>query len=137
MTSIEFAKMIGVSQSMVSRAMNDSPLVSSEKREYIKKKAMEYGFVLNSQAQSLRTKRTGTVAILIPEHFKGMSISIGLACFYDAIEKELVKYGYDIMVIYDKYRDARWHSVWSRKEGQRDKETIDAIKKEKKNIAGW
>ena len=102
MTSIEFAKMIGVSQSMVSRAMNDSPLVSSEKREYIKKKAMEYGFVLNSQAQSLRTKRTGTVAILIPEHFKGMSISIGLACFYDAIEKELVKYGYDIMVIYDK-----------------------------------
>ena len=37
------------------------------------------------------------------------------------------------MVIYDKYRDARWHSVWSRKEGQRDKETIAAIRKEKKN----
>ena len=37
------------------------------------------------------------------------------------------------MVIYDKYRDARWHSVWSRKEGQRDKETIGAIRKEKKN----
>lgn len=101
MTSIEFAKMIGVSQSTVSRAMNDSNLVSKEKREYIKKKAQEYGFVLNSQAQSLKTKKTGTVAILIPEHFKGMSVSIGLACFYDVIQKELVKYGYDIMVIHD------------------------------------
>ena len=35
MTSKEFAKLIGVSQATVSRAMNDSELVPEAKRKYI------------------------------------------------------------------------------------------------------
>ena len=37
------------------------------------------------------------------------------------------------MVLYEKYQDARWHTVWDRKEGSRDKETLDRIRAEKKN----
>ena len=101
MTSKEFAKLIGVSQSTISRAMNNSGLVSEERRNYIQKKALEYGFVLNSQARSLKTNRTGTVGILFPKHFSGMHQNLSLAYLYDLVQKELRKYGYDVMVVYD------------------------------------
>ena len=48
MTSRDFAKLIGVSQSTVSRALNNSDLVTPEKKEYILRKAREYNFQLNS-----------------------------------------------------------------------------------------
>ena len=101
MTSKEFAKIIGVSQSTISRAMNDSELVTLEKREYIQQKAEEYGFVLNSQARSLKTNRTGTVGILFPKHFVGMHATLGLAYLYDLVQRELRRHGYDVMVVYE------------------------------------
>ena len=54
LTSKEFAKMLNVSQSTVSRALSGSNQVSEETRRYISQKAEEVGFVLNSQAQSLK-----------------------------------------------------------------------------------
>lgn len=102
MTSREFAKLIGVSQSTVSRAMNNSDLVPEEKRRYIHQKAREFGFVLNSQAKSLRTQRTGTIGILFPKHFVSMSANMMLAHLYDCIQKEMHNYDYDIMVVYYK-----------------------------------
>jgi len=101
-TSREFAKLIGVSQSTVSRAMNNSDLVPEEKRKYIHQKAKEYGFVLNNHAKSLRTRRTGTIGILFPKHFVGMSSNMMLAHLYDSIQREMHNYDYDIMVIHYK-----------------------------------
>ena len=37
------------------------------------------------------------------------------------------------MAIYDGYEDARWHTVWDRKEGSRDPATLDRIRKAKAN----
>lgn len=101
MTSKEFAEIIGVSQSTISRALNNNSQISVERREFIQKKAEEYGFVLNSQARSLKTNRTGTVGILFPKHFIGMSSNIGLAHLYDLVQAELSKYDYDVMVVYE------------------------------------
>lgn len=101
LTSKEFAKLIGVSQPTISRAMNDSDQVSAEKKEYIRQKAAEYGFVLNSQARSLKTNRTGTVGILFPKHFISMNANLMLAHLYDCVQLELSRFGYDIVVIYD------------------------------------
>lgn len=102
MTSRDFAKLIGVSQSTVSRALNHSDLVPEEKRRYILQKAREYGFVLNSQAKSLRTQRTGTIGILFPKHFVSTTANMMQAFLYDCIQKEMHKYDYDIMVVYYK-----------------------------------
>lgn len=102
MTSRDFAKLIGVSQSTVSRALNNSDLVPEEKRRYILQKAREYGFVLNSQAKSLRTQRTGTIGILFPKHFVSTTANMMQAYLYDCIQKEMHKYDYDIMVVYYK-----------------------------------
>lgn len=100
MTSKEFAKLIGVSQPTVSRALNNSDLVPEEKKNYIIQKAKEYGFELNSQAKSLRTKRTNTIGILFPKHFKGLRKGLMLAKVYDWIQAEMSHYDYDIMVVY-------------------------------------
>lgn len=101
MNSKEFAKIVGVSQSTVSRALNDSPLISEKKKAYIKQKAQELGFVLNSQARSLKINRTDTIGILFPKHFVGMTSNMMLAHLYDNIQRELCRYDYDIMVIHN------------------------------------
>lgn len=100
MTSRDFAKLIGVSQSTVSRALNNSELVTPEKKAYILQKAREYNFQLNSQAQSLRTSKTGSIGIMFPKHFVGMTSNIMLAYIYDWIQREMNQFDYDIMVIY-------------------------------------
>ena len=57
----------------------------------------------------------------------------------DAIEEFRDKESYGIedyalfMVLYEKYQDARWHSIWDKKEGWRDKETLERVRKDKKN----
>ncbi len=101
MTSKELASILGVSQSTISRAMNDSDLLSDSTKNYIRAKAEEYGFVMNSQARSLKTKRTGTIGILFPKHFVGMHANLGLAYLYDLVQEQLKNQGYDVMVIYD------------------------------------
>lgn len=37
------------------------------------------------------------------------------------------------MVLYEKYYDARWHTIWDEKEGFRDPKTMEKIKKDKKD----
>lgn len=101
MTSKELAALLGVSQSTVSRALNNSDLLSDQTKAYIRQKASEYGFVLNSHAQSLKTNRTGTIGILFPKHFIGMHTNLGLAYLYDLVQKKLRDMGYDVMVVYD------------------------------------
>ena len=101
LTSKEFAKLLGVSQSTISRAMNDSDLVPEEKKRMIRQKAVEYGFVLNSQARGLKTNRTGTIGIIFPTHFVGMGTNLMIAHLFDLIQKELDRYNYDIMPIND------------------------------------
>ncbi|MFA5699453.1 MAG: LacI family DNA-binding transcriptional regulator, partial [Sphaerochaeta sp.] len=46
-TSKDLAKLAGVSQSTVSRALNDSPLISEEVKNAIKTLAHEHRFALN------------------------------------------------------------------------------------------
>ena len=89
MTSKDFAKLIGVSQMAVSRALNNSNLISEDKRLYIIQKAKEYGFVLNAQAKSLRTQHTGTIGILFPRQFEDMCTNMMLTHVYDCIQKEM------------------------------------------------
>ena len=101
MTSVELAKIAGVSQSTIFRVMNDSPLIPEVTKAHVRKIANEYGFVLNSQAQSLKTNKTGTIGILFPRYFTSMISNTFLAYLYDQLSKTLMKYDYDIMVLYN------------------------------------
>jgi DNA-binding LacI/PurR family transcriptional regulator len=104
-TSKDLAKLAGVSQSTVSRALNDSPLISEEVKNAIKSLAHEHRFALNPQAQSLRTNRTNTIGILFPRFFMNLSSNLYFTYFYDLLQVELSKYDYDLLVLYDTKRE--------------------------------
>ena len=101
MTSREFAELIGVSQATVSRALNGSPSVCEKTRVYIEQKAEEYGFVLNSQARSLKTSKTQTIGVLFPLNFDSLSKNLMFTHISDQLQRELSRRGYDIMIVYD------------------------------------
>ncbi len=73
MNIAEIAKMAGVSKAAVSRYFNNG-YISEEKREAIHKIVQETGYRPSLQAQTLRTKRTKMVGVIVP---KVASASIG------------------------------------------------------------
>ncbi len=105
-TSKELAKLASVSQSTVSRSLNDSPMISEKKKSEIKQLAKQYKFELNSQAKSLRTRRTNTIGILFPGYFMNLSTNLYFTHLYDCLQLELSRYDYDLLMIYDSREQA-------------------------------
>jgi LacI family transcriptional regulator len=63
----DVAKRAGVSSMTVSRVVNGSPLVSPEMRARVEEALAETGYMPNMLARSLRSKRTDTIALLLPD----------------------------------------------------------------------
>lgn len=73
MNIAEIAKLAGVSNAAVSRYFNNG-YISEEKREAIRKVVEETGYQPSIQAQTLRTKKTRMIGVIVP---KIASVSIG------------------------------------------------------------
>ncbi len=68
MTTItDVAKRAGVAPVTVSRVINDAPNVSPVTRERVERAIAELGYVPNVVARSLRSKRTRTLAFVVPD----------------------------------------------------------------------
>jgi DNA-binding LacI/PurR family transcriptional regulator len=65
-TQKSLAKLLGVSRSLVSMALSDSPLVAEVTKSRIKALAAEHGYVPDVSATSLRTGRSTVFGILLP-----------------------------------------------------------------------
>ncbi len=61
----DIAKIAGVSYSTVSRALHNNTLISLEVREHIQKIAASMGYTPNALAQSLQSRRTNSVGVVI------------------------------------------------------------------------
>ncbi len=73
-TIADIAKIAGVSKSTVSRALNNSPLISEETRGKIQRIAQSHNFEAHQGARCLSLQRSNTLALIIPifnssEHF--------------------------------------------------------------------
>lgn len=66
-TIYDIAERAGVAPSTVSRALSKPGRVNERTRSKIALIAAELGYVASTQAQSLRTSRTGSVALLVPD----------------------------------------------------------------------
>lgn len=66
-TSVDVAEFAGVSQSTVSRVLNDDPAVRPATREKVLAAAAELGYVVNVSARSLVTRRTRTVGLVVAD----------------------------------------------------------------------
>lgn len=86
MNIAEIAKLAGVSPSAVSRYLNNGYL-SAEKREAVRKVVEETGYRPLIQAQSLRTRKTRTVGVIIPK-IDSFSISSVVAGIDSVLERQ-------------------------------------------------
>lgn len=104
-TMKDIARELGCSVSTVSRALSDSPRISSQTRAKIKEYAREHNFFPNVIAESLRNSRVQApkvIGVIIPEftHFYFSSVLSG-------IEEEASSRGYRIMVAQSNERYER------------------------------
>ena len=66
-TQAQIAKKLGVSRQLVTFALSGHPHVAKESRERILAAALEMGYRPNPHARALRKKRTGIIALWIPD----------------------------------------------------------------------
>jgi DNA-binding LacI/PurR family transcriptional regulator len=66
-TIMDIAKKLGISASTVSRALSDHPDIKRETKEKVKKIAKELQYFPNPIAQSLKSSRTTTIGVIVPE----------------------------------------------------------------------
>ncbi len=92
----DIAEALGVSVATVSRALKDSPRISAERREIIKRYAREHNFFPNFIAESLRKSRVQpmkVIGVIVPQfnHYYFSSVLSG-------IEEAASAQGYRILV---------------------------------------
>lgn len=93
----DIAKIANVSQSTVSRCLNDSPLISQETKNRVKKIAREYGFQFNASAKSLKSNKSGSVGLIIPKA-RGDFENLHFRAWQDSIIENLGQMGFDVII---------------------------------------
>lgn len=89
----DIAKALDVSPSTVSRALKNNPDISQETRELINNYAREHNYKPNVLALNLRTSKSNTIGVIIPQfvhHF--------FSCVLSGIEEVASQKGYNIIV---------------------------------------
>lgn len=95
----DIARLAGVSTATVSKVLNNYTEVSDATKERVLKIVEEVGYIPNSSARALSTKRTWLVGIVYSEH-----LNIGLEHNYfsgvlEAFKREIENLGYDVVFI--------------------------------------
>jgi LacI family transcriptional regulator len=86
-TIYEVSELAGVSLATVSRVINDSGVVSPKTRDKVIEAMSELGYRPNTIAQSLATKRSNSVGVLIPELY-GPFFGVILSSIEDELRTE-------------------------------------------------
>jgi LacI family transcriptional regulator len=97
-TTKDIARIAGVNVSTVSRSLNDSPRISAETKERIKRIAAELDFEFNASARSLSTRRSGTVAFVVPAFLDHFANTLYLNLLIYDIRENLAARGLDCIV---------------------------------------
>lgn len=137
-TIVKIAKLSGFSVSTVSKALNDYPDISEKTRQKILKVCKEQGYIPNSSAQNLVTKRSNTIGVVyeIEQGLKNLFFAEILDSFRENVEAN----GFDILLLSNKDRrglDYVDHSRFKQVDailiiaGGRNMQAIDRIKSAK------
>lgn len=102
MTSSELAKLIGVSQSTVSRALNGSSQISERRRQEIIELAKKHSFEFNISARNLRTKTSNYIGLLMPIYFRNFIDDYFRTLQFNYLYAGLSKYDFDMVLLSDE-----------------------------------
>lgn len=104
------ARLANVSKSTVSRALNNSPLISPETTERVQAIAKEHNFRISAPARNLRLQRSHTIAfvapVYYPEFFSAEDL-FGLELL-NGIGKGLYALHYDLLIAHVDPHDTTW-----------------------------
>jgi DNA-binding LacI/PurR family transcriptional regulator len=106
----DIARLANVSKSTVSRALNNSSLISQETKERVQAIAREHNFRINVPARNLRLGQSHTVAFVVPTYYTGFSSEedlFGLEML-SGIGNGLHALGYDLLVVHANLHDTTW-----------------------------
>lgn len=110
-TSFDIAHLAGVSQSTVSRALRDSPLVNQETRDKVKAIAKELNYKVDKNASNLRQQQSRTLALLLFEDptTDDSLINPFFLSMLGSITKASAQAGYDLLISFQNMSDD-WHA---------------------------
>ena len=104
-TIYDVAKKCNCSYTTISKVFNNTGSISKKKREEILQAAKELGYVPNSIARSLATKKSNTIGVLL-HNFEDRGITHELfSKILNAFRIEVEKAGYDILFISQHHDD--------------------------------
>lgn len=89
----DIARELNTNSSTVSRALNDSPLISVQMKALVQKKAAEMGYFPNSIARQLREGRSRTIGLLVP-----LIKRVFFANVIHGAESVAKRHGYQILI---------------------------------------
>jgi DNA-binding LacI/PurR family transcriptional regulator len=110
-TIADIARICDVSKSTVSRALNDSPLISTETKERIRSVAKEHNFQINIPARRLSLQRSRTIAFVVHAHYAKYLFSLSDLFYLEiigAITRTLSDNHYDLLVANIDPHDPDW-----------------------------
>ncbi|MBT1062021.1 LacI family DNA-binding transcriptional regulator [Bowmanella sp. Y26] len=110
----DIAKLLGVSESTVSRALNDNPLIAEKTRRRIQDVAREHNFKINAKARALRTQKTMVIAVVVlfKERTEQGISDPWLLDMLGAIADELTRHGYDMLLSNTRTASDDWRDYY-------------------------
>jgi len=110
-TSFDIAYQAGVSQSTVSRALRNSPLVNEETRQKIQAIAKELNYKVDKNASNLRSQHCETIALLLFEDPTNDDSAINpfFLSMLGSITRACADRGYDLLVSFQQSSND-WHA---------------------------
>lgn len=112
-TSFDIAHYAGVSQSTVSRALRNSPLVNEETKKKVFEVAKKLNYKVDKNASNLRTQQSNTIALLLFEdptsdesHINPFFLSM-----LGSITRACANKGYDLLVSFQQM-DQDWQAQY-------------------------
>lgn len=104
-TLADIAKIANVSESAVSRALQNNPRISEATRLRVQKIAKELDFEYNAHARSLSTQRCSTIGVILPNFGTRVNHTYYLDLLVNDLRSQLASRNFDMLICDSEYRE--------------------------------